>query len=608
MTYDLIVVGSGLAGLYGSLLAARRGRVLLLSKSELADCNTFHAQGGIAAALLPPDTPALHYRDTLVAGAALSEPRAVRALVEEGPARVRDLIRLGVPFDRHDGALDFTREGAHSANRVLHAGGDASGARIETTMVERVSASSNVDLREHCLLLDLLLRSGRVVGARVLDEENGEIREYFGNAVLLATGGAGQLFAHTTNPTVATGDGIAVAFRAGAALADLEFVQFHPTALFKEGAPRFLISEAVRGEGGVLRNAAGEAFMTSYDPRGDLAPRDVVSRGILFEAQRTGGDRAYLDVTHLGAAHFRARFPTIARVCAEHGIDFGHEPIPVAPAAHYLMGGILTDEHGATTLPGLYASGECACSGVHGANRLASNSLLETIVFSARAVEQHFGVGSLDQPTIEILSEDELLPPLEITVPALTCSGIGTLDDAADTRAAASDRVARYHGLAKTTPDVVSNRARRGPKTWSDATEDSSRVQQLPPSGASSPLDREELRERTWRQAGLIRDAAGLSDLVEVALASLRAAPVEDSRAAFERANLALLTHLAARAALRREESRGGHYRSDAPQSDPSWRLHLILRNAAAPENWLAEAGRRPALARTGRSTSSGRT
>lgn len=569
MTYDLIVVGSGLAGLYGSLLAARHGRVLLLSKSELVDCNTFHAQGGIAAALLPPDTPALHYRDTLIAGAGLSEPRAVRALVEEGPARVLDLIRLGVPFDRHGETLDFTREGAHSANRVLHAGGDASGARIETTMVDQVQASANVDIREHCLLLDLILNGGRVVGVRVLDERSGDIREYFANAVLLATGGAGQLFAHTTNPIVATGDGIAVAFRAGAAVADLEFVQFHPTALLKGGAPRFLISEAVRGEGGILRNAAGQAFMTTYDPRGDLAPRDVVSRGIVFEAQRTGDDRAYLDVTHLGADHFRARFPTIARVCAEHGIDPGREPIPVAPAAHYLMGGILTDERGATTLPGLYAAGECACSGVHGANRLASNSLLETIVFSSRAVEQIFGRGPTQASAIEVRPEDELSPPLDIKIADLTSPR---------SRAVSSNGAARLvETRFKTSVEFCSERG-------------SPRANPSPVLGEPLVLGRDELRERTWRQAGLIRDAAGLKDLAEVAAASLRAAPVEPSRAAFERANLALLTHLAALSALRREESRGGHYRSDFPQADPSWRRHLVVRNGAAPERWLAEA------------------
>jgi L-aspartate oxidase len=527
MTYDLIVIGSGLAGLYGSLLAARHGRVLLISKAEIADCNTYYAQGGIAAALLPPDSPALHYRDTLVAGDGLCEPRAVRALVEEGPARVLDLIRLGVPFDRHDGALDFTREGAHSANRVLHAGGDASGARIETTMVERVVASPNVEVREHHLLLDLILRAGRVAGVRVLDEARGEIREEFGRAVLLATGGAGQLFSHTTNPTVATGDGIAAAFRAGAAVADLEFVQFHPTALFKEGAPRFLISEAVRGEGGILRNAAGEAFVARYDPRGDLAPRDVVARAIVFEARRTGDGCAYLDVTHLGAGHVRRRFPTIARVCAEHGIDVGSEPIPVAPAAHYLMGGIFTDEHGATTLPGLYASGECACSGVHGANRLASNSLLETIVFSARAVEHHAGLGTGRTPSVEVRPEDELLPPVRLTVPEPDVNGV------------------------------------RG-------------------------LDREALRERAWRQAGLTRDSADLRDLAAVAAASLRAAPVAPSRGAFERSNLALLTHLAAMAALRREESRGGHYRSDFPQADPTWRRHIVLRSGAPGTAWLS--------------------
>lgn len=525
MTYDLIVVGSGLAGLYGSLLASRHGRVLLISKADLVDCNTFYAQGGIAAALRPPDTVACHYEDTLIAGAGLCDPRAVRALVEEGPARVLDLIRLGVPFDRHDGALDFTREGAHRQNRILHAGGDASGARIETTMLEQVTGSPNVDVRERHVLLDLILdATGRVQGVRVLDDTRGEIREFYGRAVLLATGGAGQLFAHTTNPTVATGDGIAVAFRAGADLADLEFVQFHPTALFQEGAPRFLISEAVRGEGGILRNAAGEAFMARYDARGDLAPRDVVSRAIRFECERTGAPCAYLDVTHLGARHVRERFPTIARVCAEHGIDVGREPIPVAPAAHYLMGGILTDEHGATSLPGLYASGECACSGVHGANRLASNSLLETIVFSARAVERHFGVAASPPSGIAIGADEELESPLRVEVTA-------------------------------------------------------------PERPARPAVDRDALRELTWRQAGLVRDAGGLGDLAATAAACLAESPAA-ARSSRERWNLALLTYLGATAARRREESRGGHYRSDHPQAHDSWRRHIVLSRGERAGGW----------------------
>lgn len=538
MTYDLIVVGSGLAGLYASLRASRRGRVLLISKADLVDCNTFYAQGGIAAALRPPDTVESHYRDTLVAGDGLCDPRAVRALVEEGPARVLDLIRLGVPFDRHDGALDFTREGAHSQNRILHAGGDASGARIETTMLEQVTASPNVDLRERHVLLDLILDgTRRVQGVRVLDDTRGEIREFWGRAVLLATGGAGQLFAHTTNPTVATGDGIAVAFRAGADVADLEFVQFHPTALSREGAPRFLISEAVRGEGGILRNAAGEAFMSRYDARGDLAPRDVVSRGILFECERTGTPCAYLDVTHLGPAHFRKRFPTIARVCAEHGIDVGREPIPVAPAAHYLMGGVITDEYGATSLPGLYASGECTCSGVHGANRLASNSLLETIVFSARAVDHHFGIAPSTPPTIAISSDEELAAPLHI--------------------------------------EVTAPRPSRG-----------------------LVVEREALREQTWREAGLVREARALRDLAATAAAVVAERP-EATRGSTERWSLALLTYLSATAAGRREESRGGHYRSDFPRREESWRRHIVLSRSDRFGGWtdLAPVRRAPLVA-----------
>ncbi|HEY8883816.1 MAG TPA: L-aspartate oxidase, partial [Chloroflexota bacterium] len=418
-SFDLIVVGSGLAGLSAALLAATYGDVLLLTKARLADSNTAFAQGGIAASLAPGDSPEIHYQDTMVAVDGLGDPRAIRALVEEGPGCVEELIALGVPFDRTDGEIAFTREGAHSQPRVLHAGGDATGARIEATMVERVRAARRVTIREDALVTDLLLDGGRVAGVRLLNGERNQLREAHGRAVLLATGGAGQLFAHTTNPVVATGDGIAAAWRAGALLADLEFYQFHPTALALPGAPRFLISEAVRGEGGILRNRAGERFMLRYDPRAELAPRDVVARSIVFEMQRTGDPSAYLDVRQLGASHVRARFPTISRVCSEFGIDIGHDLIPVAPAAHYLMGGIRTDLWGQTSLPGLYASGECACSGVHGANRLASNSLLETLVFSVRAVQQHFGRRQPEaadpwQPAVA----EELLPPKILVIAA----------------------------------------------------------------------------------------------------------------------------------------------------------------------------------------------
>ncbi|HLZ07232.1 MAG TPA: L-aspartate oxidase, partial [Chloroflexota bacterium] len=389
-SFDLIVVGSGLAGLHAALLGAKFGDVLLVTKANLVDSNTMYAQGGIAAALSAADSPSNHFDDTIAAGDGLCDPDAVRILVEEGPLRVRELIDLGVPFDRVDGQIVSTREAAHSFPRILHAGGDATGARIETTVIQSVRTSRRITVRENCVVSDLIVRDGAVVGVRTVDGSTGEVLDVSAGAVILATGGAGQLYAHTTNPIVATGDGIALAYRAGAAVADLEFVQFHPTALLVPGAPRFLVSEAVRGEGGILRNSAGVRFVPAYDPRGELAPRDVVARAIAFEMQRTGDPCAYLDVTHLGADNFRKRFPTISRVCGEFGIDIGRDPIPVSPAAHYLMGGISTDVWGQSTVPGLYASGECACTGVHGANRLASNSLLEALVFSDRAVRHYF--------------------------------------------------------------------------------------------------------------------------------------------------------------------------------------------------------------------------
>jgi L-aspartate oxidase len=401
--HDYVVVGSGIAGLFTALLAARHGRVLVVTKANLEESNTRYAQGGIAAATDPADSPLYHYEDTLDAGAGLCEPHAVDVLTRLAPDRIADLVRFGVQFDLEDGQFARGREAAHRRSRILHAGGDATGARVEVALCHTLRAAG-VDIRENHFLIDLLEEGDRVVGVRVLDPD-GHVRDFAGRAIVLASGGSGQLFSHTTNPAIATGDGLAAAYRAGAAVADLEFYQFHPTALALPGASVFLISEAVRGEGGILRDSRGRAFARDYDPRGELAPRDVVSRGIVAELARSGESRVYLDVTHLSAELIRRRFPTITRFCADHGLDLTREPIPVAPAAHYQMGGVLTNSWGETTLPGLYACGEVAASGVHGANRLASNSLLEGIVFASRIVQRTLGEGALDPPSA-------LLPPL----------------------------------------------------------------------------------------------------------------------------------------------------------------------------------------------------
>lgn len=386
-TYDFIIIGSGIAGLYTALLAKDIGRVLIITKGSMEDCNTRHAQGGIAAPISKNDSPELHYQDTINAGDGLCDPEAVRVLVTEAADRIADLINLGVPFDTVNGEIALTREAAHSVPRILHAGGDATGEYIEFTLSRRVRNSS-IKVLEHCLATEILLNDGKVAGVRTLDCHTSSIEEYVCSFVILATGGAGRLFKYTTNSDVATGDGIALAYRAGAEITDMEFFQFHPTALRLPGVPPFLISEAVRGEGGILRNVEGYRFMPDYAPEADLAPRDVVARSILYEMKKTGSDRVFLDVTHLPPYQVMARFPHIYRFCLDHGLDITKGLIPVAPAAHYLMGGVKVNTWGETNVPGLFAVGETACTGVHGANRLASNSLLEVVVFGKRIIQQ----------------------------------------------------------------------------------------------------------------------------------------------------------------------------------------------------------------------------
>jgi L-aspartate oxidase len=384
-SFEYIIVGSGIAGLYAALLAREHGSVLVVTKGSVEDCNTRWAQGGIAAPVGPDDSPEKHLADTIAAGAGLVDEEAARVLTAEAGDRIDDLVRFGVPFDTLHGEVALAREGAHSVPRVLHAGGDSTGSHIELTL-SSLARLSRITVLEFTLATQILLTAQGVQGIRALDERSGESTEYACRHLILATGGAGQLYRISTNPQVATGDGIALAYRAGAEITDMEFFQFHPTALRLPGVQAFLISEAVRGEGGVLRDAKGERFMPEYHPQAELAPRDVVARAIVDRMQRTGADEVFLDVTQLDAARVRARFPQIYRFCLDQGVDITGQPIPVSPAAHYTMGGIRTSVWGETTLPGLYACGECACTGVHGANRLASNSLLETVVFAKRVV------------------------------------------------------------------------------------------------------------------------------------------------------------------------------------------------------------------------------
>ena len=408
-TYDYVIVGSGIAGLYTALLAKEKGKVLILTKGSIADCNTRHAQGGIAAAIGQNDSPELHYRDTIAAGAGLCDPEAVRILVEEGPQRITDLINIGVPFDTTEGQIALTREAAHSVPRILHAGGDATGEHIEVTLSRRVLYST-INVLEYCLATDVLMENGQVRRVRALDLRGGSTEEFECRNVILATGGGGRLFKYTTNSEVATGDGIALAYKAGAEITDVEFFQFHPTALRLPGVAPFLISEAVRGEGGLLRNVEGYRFMPDYAPKADLAPRDVVARALVNEMRKTGSDHVFLDVTHLSPQTITTRFPHIYQFCIDHGLDITKGLIPVAPAAHYMMGGIRTNVWGETNVLGLFAVGETACTGVHGANRLASNSLLETVVFAKRVLDKSLLEDRSTPPTVASDRDCQVLP------------------------------------------------------------------------------------------------------------------------------------------------------------------------------------------------------
>ena len=385
--YDYVIIGSGIAGLYTALLAKEHGSVLIITKGSIDDCNTKYAQGGIAAPIGLNDTPALHFNDTMKAGDGLSDPEAAHILTDEAPDRISDLVQLGVPFDTVNGSIALTREAAHSVPRVLHAGGDATGAHIEATLSSRVR-ERKIKVLEYCLVTDIVVEKGVVQGVKALDLRTSSNLEFSCKYMILATGGAGYLYKYTTNPNVATGDGVALAFNAGAELTDMEFYQFHPTALRLPGVAPFLISEAVRGEGGILRNVEGYRFMQDYSSQGELAPRDVVARSIVFEMSKTGSDRVFLDVTHLPVSVVMTRFPNIYKFCADQGLDITKGLIPVAPAAHYMMGGVKTNIWGETNIRGLFAAGEVACTGVHGANRLASNSMLEVLVYSKRILQR----------------------------------------------------------------------------------------------------------------------------------------------------------------------------------------------------------------------------
>lgn len=401
---DFVVVGSGIAGLRAAIGLSQGGaEVVVLTKDRVSESNTEYAQGGVAVALSNEDQVDLHFQDTIEAGAGLCDKSAVKVLVEEGPKYITEIINWGTSFDTEGGQLLFTREAAHSRHRILHAHGDSTGREIVRSLLAHSRTLSQIKIAPHAITLDLILENNRVIGVKYLDIESNKLCCLYARSVVLATGGAGQIYSHTTNPEVATGDGMGMAYKAGAKVCDMEFIQFHPTALNVAGAPNFLLSEAMRGEGGYLINGEGKRFMHKYDKREELAPRDIVSRAIVSEMSQNISNKVYLDVTHLKSTYLRERFPKIFLTCLKYNYDITKDPIPVSPAAHYIMGGIRTDCFGRTSLSGLYAAGEVASTGVHGANRLASNSLLEGLVFAAKASES---VLADNKEKIKILPKD----------------------------------------------------------------------------------------------------------------------------------------------------------------------------------------------------------
>jgi L-aspartate oxidase len=500
---DFIVIGSGVAGLRASIeLAGSGARVTVLTKDKASESNTEYAQGGVAVVLSDDDDAELHEEDTLVAGAGLCDPQAVETLVTEGTKYIKELIEWGAEFDREGGKLVFTREAAHSRRRILHSHGDSTGAELVRSLMARAAMEKTIYLTPFAVTESLIVNEGRCIGVRFLDPILRATREIYAKAVITCTGGAGQLYLHTTNPPVATGDGMAMAYFAGAEMADMEFIQFHPTALNLENAPRFLLSEAMRGEGGILKNKYGERFMPRYDERAELAPRDIVSRSIVAEMRRTGTRSVFLDMTALDEVFLKERFPKIYETCRFYGLNIATDMLPVSPASHYCMGGIRTDLWGRSTLGGLYAAGEVSCTGVHGANRLASNSLLEGLVFGARAGEA-----------------------------------------AARDNAECGIRNAEFkeqRSMVKDQPFALSTAVRK-------------RVKRI-----------------MWERVGILRDGG-----------SLRRALIEFDQIAAgnlsgSSRNFVTLAKLVATAALWREESRGGHFRTDFPEQHDEWRIHSV--------------------------------
>jgi L-aspartate oxidase len=533
---DYAVVGSGIAGVRAAIELSQAGSVLVLAKSGLSESATAYAQSGIAVALSDEDEIALHEQDTINFGDGLCNGEAVALLVEEGPKYITQLIEWGSEFDRAGTKLAFTREAAHSRSRILHAHGDSSGREISRALLARAHTIPHLHLRPHAFTTSLILEKGRAVGVHFIDENDGSLHELRAGAVLLATGGLGRLYRETTNPEVASGDGMAVAYEAGAVLADMEFVQFHPTALCIPGAPRFLLSETLRSEGGILRNINLERFMKRYHEAQELAPRDVLARAITSEMHRTNSKHVYLDMTSKSKEFFEKRFPRIYATCASYGVDLASDLAPVSPAVHFMIGGVKADSWGHTSIPGLYAAGETAATGVHGANRLASNSLLEGLVFGARA-------------------------------------GIAMIKDAP--------------GSKKNSTHLPGALA---PKAWNDPEKPHEKPKSKPANGAAE----EQLREVMWKQVGILRSGKELKAAID-ALDALQLPRIERAgRSEHELHHLRALGLLVTRSALAREESRGSHYRSDFPyHDDEKFQRHSVI--AKGKEVAFEKAGEKAA-------------
>lgn len=538
LNYDYVVIGSGIAGLSFALKAASRGSVALVTKSAKAESNTAYAQGGIASVTSPEDSFELHVRDTLEAGAGLCEEAVVRDIVTDGPPRIQELIELGVQFDEREQAggtspaeLDLGREGGHSKRRILHAR-DITGREIERALLANLERHPSITTFEKHIAVDLITLSrlglpglDRVVGVYVLNERTGEVLTFRTDRVILATGGCGKVYLYTTNPSIATGDGVAMAWRAGAKVANMEFIQFHPTCLYHPEARSFLISEAVRGEGARLIDQNGQAFMERYHERRELASRDIVAKAIDTEMKRTGARCVYLDITHQPADFIRQRFPNIYETCLGYGIDITREPIPVVPAAHYQCGGVRTDVHGATSLAGLYAIGEVACTGLHGANRLASNSLLEAVVLAHRCCQTSSSSSSSSSPSPS-------LPPL----PAWTSGDAQDVDEL----------VVIYH-------------------CW------------------------DEIRRLMWDYVGIVRTNKRLQRALtrlknlerEITEFYWNFKVTTDL---LELRNLCTVATLIVESALLRKESRGLHYTLDYPEPDPAYLRPTVLQRGEATQ------------------------